>query len=156
MFVDSNQTNLRYDMNKVAKTHMLSKLDWIAQMMEEYDVVSIKTVCDSIYALFEAVNWCIFMADNNGSSVALLFLASVPVDSAHPRCLPSPTFSTFSLKKELFLQGHFWRQDSLGQLSLYNSVFVQFRHRVYVSFYNRIQFACVSNLSSTRFTNSIG
>ena len=45
-------------MNKVPKTHMLSKLDWIAHMLKEYKIVTTKTiiVCDTIYALIQVVN----------------------------------------------------------------------------------------------------
>ena len=58
LFVSPNRKNLRFEVNKVPKTLMLSKLDWIVGMMKVYNIGTPKMIifCDTINALTQVVN----------------------------------------------------------------------------------------------------
>mgnify|MGYP002803552619 CR=1 FL=1 len=59
LFVSPNRATLRFEIQKVSKNLMLSKLDWIVQMVKVANISMPKTIifCDTIYALAQVVNY---------------------------------------------------------------------------------------------------
>ena len=55
---ESNRANLRFEIHKVPKNLMLSKLDWIVQMVKVENISMPKTIrfCNTINALTQIVN----------------------------------------------------------------------------------------------------
>ena len=59
LFVSPNRCNLRFSINKVARTDMLKQLDWLVELIKEYGKDTPKTIvfCDTMYSIASVSNY---------------------------------------------------------------------------------------------------